>query len=658
MKLSSVTYFIVTWLAVTLLWSCAKTGQLTGGPKDKTPPQIVDEKSTPNFQTNFMPEEIVLYFDEFVQLKSLDDNLLISPPMFDLPDIKQRGKRIRVVIPKDEVLRQDATYSINFGSAIADFNEGNAIRDYKFVFATGDQLDSLSVQGTIKNAYTGEPMEGVLLMLYDVLSDSIAAEERPFYLVKTNENGAFDLENLRSDTFQVVALVDDNFNYMYDLDTEGIGFADSLLILTDSSAVRPEIEVFYGERQPVLVEKNYRTFGLVYHLYGSSIEEQEVELLEPADWTHTISVSQDTFRLWYEQPTDSITIRLGADTFIVKPPVLDTVFTNKNIGLQPKEKKIAPWDTIVLRGSSLLSAVDTSLIKVYRLQEREQPDTMAADTVRADTLAVDGLPSDSLDLSTDTLAAETTAVDSIEVTDSTTVEVDTIGLDNATDTLGQIGGRGGVQLDTVVPVPIIIDTFAKAATYSLLENQLWVQMREQEPGAYEVLLLPGAVTDVFGRTHDTLTTAFTVQDSSQYGSISLRIADLQDSVLYVVELRQEERLVGSSRVTSTTRDSISFTKLSLNTYTVVLIADTDGNGRWTTGDYWSKRQPEKLKRYKLEPLRANFDQSLDISWTEKAAEKEKESGEEEGEDGPPKEERPRPEGPRSTMPKGGRGGGE
>lgn len=247
-----------------LLYSCASTGNPSGGSRDKIPPKILDEKSTTNFQTNFTKQQIELNFDEFINLKNPQQQVVVSPPLIYPLQFDHRGKRVRINFHEDEILKDDVTYSISFGDAIEDFRESNKLENLKFVFGTGDILDSLSFTGSVLDSYTREPAKDILVMLYDTLyRDSIPYQDRPYYFAKTDEDGKFRIENMKSDTFRIFALGDANLNYIYDQDTELIGFSDSLYIISDSMRSSIEIEIFTGQTEPSIFDVNKDEFGVV-----------------------------------------------------------------------------------------------------------------------------------------------------------------------------------------------------------------------------------------------------------------------------------------------------------------------------------------------------------------------------------------------------------
>jgi len=160
------------------LWSCAQRAALTGGEKDVLPPEIV--AILPENQTlNFTSKEIVVEFNEFVRLSNLQNQLIVSPLMKETPEVMIKGKKMVVKLP--DGLEPNTTYSLNFGDAIIDITENNPYPNYKYVFSTGDYIDSLSYSGKVLNAEDLSPKAAVFVMLYNQLADSVPLKQKPNY---------------------------------------------------------------------------------------------------------------------------------------------------------------------------------------------------------------------------------------------------------------------------------------------------------------------------------------------------------------------------------------------------------------------------------------------------------------------------------------------
>jgi len=232
-----------------LLFSCAEQVPPSGGKKDITPPKAI--KETPeNYSTNFHFSRIEIKFDEFIQLNKGGGNIIISPRIDKKPKIELLGKIVRITF--QEILQKNTTYIINFGSSIKDYNEGNELINYKYVFSTGKYIDSLQVSGKIENAFTKEKLKNIIVVLYKSTEDSILTKQ-PLYITKTNKDGNYNIENIKKGKYQIAALDDKNLNYIFDQETEKIGFMNKLLIL-DSSITNIDLNLFSNYNETKIID--------------------------------------------------------------------------------------------------------------------------------------------------------------------------------------------------------------------------------------------------------------------------------------------------------------------------------------------------------------------------------------------------------------------
>ena len=211
--------FILFIVVITSVVRCAKKGMPEGGPIDEEPPRFI-RANPENYTTNFDAKEISILFNEFIKLENPQQQIIISPPMDPKPNILPLGQaRKDVKIEITDTLRENTTYAINFGKSIVDNNEGNPYPYFKYVFSTGDYIDSLEVSGFIEDAYLKETPEFVSIFLYEMDStytDSVVYNEIPRYVAYTRDSSVnFDLENLKAGKYQMVAILDDNANYKF-----------------------------------------------------------------------------------------------------------------------------------------------------------------------------------------------------------------------------------------------------------------------------------------------------------------------------------------------------------------------------------------------------------------------------------------------------------
>jgi len=189
-----------------LIYSCAKIGRPTGGPRDRVPPVVV--KTLPGERSiNFSGDELLLTLDEYVVLDNINENLLVSPPMKQKPKVWLKGKSVVVELQED--LKDSTTYTFNFQNAIKDLNEGNILEGYQFVFSTGPVLDSLSVTGNVYSAENLDLAEKAFVLMHSELADSAVKKHLPDYLSIIDKNGYFRINNVKPGSYRLYALNDD-----------------------------------------------------------------------------------------------------------------------------------------------------------------------------------------------------------------------------------------------------------------------------------------------------------------------------------------------------------------------------------------------------------------------------------------------------------------
>ena len=158
--------YIAYLLILTLLLfsRCAQQTSLTGGERDRTPPAIDSTKKVtpPNGTLNFNTSRISIPFDEYVKLKDKEKQILITPFLETSPDIYVKGKK--VIIDFESPLENSTTYIVSFGNSIVDITEGNEMTNYKYVFSTGDFIDSLNYNAVIYDAFYKTPVQGLSLI--------------------------------------------------------------------------------------------------------------------------------------------------------------------------------------------------------------------------------------------------------------------------------------------------------------------------------------------------------------------------------------------------------------------------------------------------------------------------------------------------------------
>lgn len=576
------------------LFACANMVSPAGGPRDETPP-VVLRSTPPNFSPNFAGGEIRIYFDEFVELKEINQKLLISPPLEKQPEVKLRGRS--VIIELDEELRTNTTYNFFFGDAIVDITEGNAIPNFQFVVSTGPFVDSLSIAGRVTEAFSLKPAEGVYVMLYDQVYDSIPYLERPVYLAKTDKEGRYSISNMREGEYKIFALQDVNSNFKYDLPNERIAFLDSL--------ITPE----YFE-PPVVVEdpdhdhEHGHEHGAPEAVPGAipegvapempgMVEDHDAETDSIAGLESLPGTVQYRLRLFQEADT----VQRIMSTSLLRNGLIQMVLR-------------VPFDSIGIRDLS-----ESLPANWYLPEPSGNRDTLmlwllppAADTLHLE-VSDRSLVLDTLRLSTRPREVRGRGAAAVET-------VETVGL--------RMNASRGTRLPYFEPLTITatnpLQTFDPAAISMMTADSVAVEVTFDFADAvqrrvklltpleqsedYIVNILPGAFTDIFGLTNDTLKATFSTTQFEDYGFIVLSL-DVKQSPDY-----DEEKIPGQFILQLLDKDgkllrekfiagsgNYEFDNLLPGNYGLRLIHDLNENGRWDTGHYLRKIQPEPVYMY-------------------------------------------------------------
>ena len=299
--------------------SCAKRGTITGGLKDTLAP-VLRSSFPKNFNTNFKEKEIKLTFDEYIKLKDINKQLIISPPMKTEPLITPTFATKFLSIKIYDTLQPNTTYSFNFGQSITDNNEGNALNQFKYVFSTGNYIDSLALGGTIKDAYNKEPDNFVSVMLYEMdekFNDSVVYNATPRYITNTLDSlKTFRLENLKAGKYMLVALKDKNKNNKFNPKEEKIGFIKQAITIPNDTLY--ELELFQ-EVLPFKTNKPIQTSGnrlyIGYEGKQNFDKSKPEVILKKNGLTIPSIVTQmpkkDSLQVWYKSiKTDSLSISI------------------------------------------------------------------------------------------------------------------------------------------------------------------------------------------------------------------------------------------------------------------------------------------------------------------------------------------------------------
>jgi hypothetical protein len=527
----------ILFLILLILVSCAKRGTITGGLKDSIAP-VLRISFPKNYSTNFKENEIKLVFDENIKLKNLNKQLVISPPMKNEPLIGPTSATKYITIKIKDTLQPNTTYSFNFGQSIADNNEGNPFNQFKYVFSTGDYIDSLALSGKIKDAYSKEAEPFVSVMLYeanDSFNDSIVYKESPRYITNTLDSlKTFKLENLKAGKYLLVALKDYNNNNKFDPKKDKIGFIKNFVTVPNDTiyelSLFKETMTFKGNK-PVQASGNRLLMGY-----------------------------EGDMKLMNSRPR--ITLKNNTET-------LSTIVTQF-----PKKDSLQIWYKPLKADSLNLEVTKDKYVGNFMLKIKDQ---------KKDSLNISALYGDTLNFRDRFTLESTTPL---------------VNFDNSK-----------IKLTVNDSIPVVF-----TSEYDEFNQKLFFDFKKNPSEKYTFTILPGALTDFYEKSNDTLIYKVNTKSTAEYGNLRVMLQNVKSFPVIVELTNAKGDLIASEYSDNNT--TVDFNLLEPALFTLRLIYDENKNKIYDSGSYLEKRYAEEVIYFSKEiDVRANWDveQVFDVS---------------------------------------------
>ena len=369
--------FIAALIAIISSISCARRGTITGGLKDSIPPVLVSSFPK-NFSTNFSGKELKLNFDEYVKLKNINKQLIVSPPLKYQPEILPATASKNINIKLKDKLLPNTTYSFNFGKSIEDNNEGNPYQQFKFVFSTGNYIDSLSISAKVKDALESKIPNFVSIMLYEVnekYTDSIIYKEVPRYITNTLDSlKLVKLENLKKGKYQMIALKDVNGNNKFDPKVDKIGFQKDFVTVPNDTLY--EMELFKEELPFKAINVSQQSSSKFSMGYQGNPKDIKITV-KKGDKTIPIKITQfpkkDSLQIWHKAlKGDSLSIEIAKDKFKKTFSLTQKTQKKDSLSFNPIQNGSLPLrEHFTLNASIPLTKFDVSKMKLINKDSSE-----------------------------------------------------------------------------------------------------------------------------------------------------------------------------------------------------------------------------------------------------------------------------------------------
>jgi hypothetical protein len=572
--------------ACLLSHSCANTTTAPqGGPKDTLPPiirEIVPQNGTTGFPTT--GGTLTLTFDEYTVVKNSGE-ILLSPPVKKKLKTKVRGKSI--VVTLQDTLRENTTYTIDFGSALADNNEGNIAPRTVYTFSTGDVIDSMYVTGRVIDCQTLTPVPKTLVALYRDHADSACFNALPDAAAYTDEWGFFTLRNIAPEAFRVYAYSDADGDFKYNPDGDKVAFLDSLF--TPSAVVRDSIYELRGfdmkdtaactARVPMLELNLFTGLQSVQYLQNSGRTAEKMGFLKFSAGDVVINsmtfvgIDSTDYLVQYNPARDSL------DFWITyRYHLEDSLILRLNYMKTDSTGALVTTDESVVLGMP----TDTALIRKNKEREKDTLFVLKV-TSTPETVEQDGIL---LESEFPILSMVTDSISLTETNPKNQTEVRAIHLERDTTDIRRFILRPEGKL---------------------------------QPGyTYTVSIPRGTFTNLFGLPSREETLRISLPTGEELSMLTIPLTGVDSR--YIVELTTE-KLDRVHRRFVVEKDSVLVCPyLKADKYVIRILEDRNRNGIYDMGNLLEHRQPERVLIFESEPgkrvleipERSEVEQPIDI----------------------------------------------
>ncbi len=557
-----------------------------GGPKDTIPPVII-ALNPDNFTTNFSTNKVYIEFNEFVQIKDQNKEMFTSPAMKKMPLVATRGKGIVITIR--DTLKENTTYAIDFGSAIRDNNEGNPLNAMRYVFSTGDKVDSLMCSGYTADSYKADSVSRTYIWFYIADSlpvtpdyDSTIFNRQPDVIARAQNNGIFIAQNLKPVDYRIYAFGDKNDNKMYEAGTDMVGILEG----TYNPAKMPEFAIWfdslrmYPSAEPQLyfrmfTDKAFKNQRLVE---AKRTDRKKLLLYFNADYPDIESIrldsipsdkilydpitkGRDTLNLWLDVPAENLpdTIK-GEITYFRHDSVRQYVKTTEPL-------KMA-WRYVESKEEQREREKEEKEREKAEKEGREWTPPTKPNPFKYTTSAQGEInPEKGIDL---------------------TLTFPAVKFDTTSVKLYKIEGKEGAATKQV--------EVAKHFVRDTLNMARWeIRSKWEKNTKYRLYIPKQTITDVMGYQNDSISSDFATYDPEKYATIVLKVKG-EPHRKYIVQQTDSSGKT-QQELTGVANGKYRLNYISPGEIRLRIIEDTNGNGVWDAGDVIKRLQPERAEMY-------------------------------------------------------------
>ncbi len=574
-------------------------GSPDGGWYDDTPPYVVS--SSPHDKAaGVKTRRVVINFNEFIKLEDAQNKVIVSPPQIEVPDIKASGKR--VIVALNDTLKENTTYTIDFSDAISDNNEGNPMGNYTFSFSTGNEIDTLEVSGYVLNAENLEPIKGILVGLYNNLSDTIFKKEPMIRISRTDGRGRFVVKGVAPGTYRAYALQDADGDFVYNQKSEMLAFSHE----TFEPSWKPDT------RQDTIWRDSLHIANIVQVPYTHFLPD-DITLL-------AFTTVQDNRYLVKTERQEPNKIGFYFSYGDSVPPVLRGLNFNADsafvVESSPKNDTIFYW----LRDTALVNQDTLQITTEYRITDDStgvlitKPDTLefVAKVSYEKRVKEKAKEIEKWEKEQEKKKKKGEKYDSIMAPEYLKLRI---------SPSSNLHPEGSIVIESPTPLQqfdttalhlyVKIDTLWYNADYKF--RRMKENIRKYEITAewklgseYSLEIDSAAVTDIYGLSINAIKQGLKVPLEDEYSSLVINLSGIHDTASIVVQLLNSSDAV--VRQAKASEGTAEFNYLTPGKYYIRAFVDSNGNGIWDTGNFDEDRQAEAVYYYSRETeCKAKFD---------------------------------------------------
>ena len=599
--------FAISFLLLAV--GCARMGSPDGGWYDDDPPRVIG-CSPEDKATNVTSKKITIYFDEFIKLADATQNVIVSPPQLEMPEIKTQGKKI--IVQLMDTLKPNTTYTVDFSDAISDNNEGNPLGNYTYTFSTGEHIDTFEVAGYVLSADKLDPVQGISVGLYDDLSDSAFRTKPMLRISRTDEQGHFVIKGVAPGEYRVYALQDADGDFKFTQSSEMIAFSHQ----TYTPSCAPDIRQDTIWRDSLHIDNILRV--PYTHFYPDDVvmlafqEVQttrnllKIERLEPNRFTMFFTYGDERLPVIKGLNFDSdsaFVIETSAKKDTITYWLRDTTLVNQDT--LRMDLTYMMTDTLGMLVEQTDSALEVLAKTPYEKRQKQLKKEIEEWQKQQEKLKKAEEPYDSI-YPIKALEPKYNVQSSMDPTGTIIIEMPTplASLDTAAIHLYS-------QIDTLwYRAPFEFSRKDSTLRYYEIRAD-WQPERE-----YSLEIDSAAFVDIYGLVSNEFRQGIKVKSLDEYSTLVMQLSGIKDSNIVVQLLDKSENVV--QQVKAEADGSAAFFYINPAVYYVRAFIDRNGNNLWDTGKYDEDLQPEDVYYYSRSiECKAKWDSTLQWNLTER-----------------------------------------